>query len=171
LVDDLLDFAKIEAGKLELELRATDLTELLRNNLILGARSAQHKNIELVSKIEGQPRPILIDARRIEQVLNNLVSNAVKFSQPGTRISVTLHFDDRELILTVADQGLGIPANELGNLFKPFSRTSNVGTANESSTGLGLVITRRIVEAHRGRIQVDSQVGVGSTFRVILPLH
>jgi signal transduction histidine kinase len=169
LVNDLLDFSKVEAGKLELERRPADLAELLRHSLKINAMLARRKSIALELEVEGREQPIPIDARRIEQVLNNLIGNGVKFSHPGTRIKVSLHFTDSEATLAVADQGLGIPADEIGKLFKPFSRTSTRGTANEPSTGLGLAICRRIVEAHQGRIWVESQVGIGSTFYVVLP--
>jgi two-component system sensor histidine kinase/response regulator len=103
-------------------------------------------------------------------VLDNLLTNAIKFSNSGSEVSVRVSRDDRALLIAVEDHGLGIPADELGNLFQPFGRTSVRPTGGESSTGLGLAISRRIVEAHKGRIEVDSTGGLGSTFRVILPI-
>jgi signal transduction histidine kinase len=105
----------------------------------------------------------------MQQVLNNLVSNALKFSVADTTIVVTLRCGAAEVTIAVADEGQGIAADELGKLFKPYSRTSTNSTANEKSTGLGLAIARRIVEAHGGRIRVESELGRGSTFYVSLP--
>ena len=111
-----------------------------------------------------------IDGPKIEQVLDNLLTNAAKFSNPGTRVKVTVRREDGTIRIAVADQGLGIPAPELAKLFEPFSRTSVKSTSGEKSTGLGLLIARRIVESHKGKISVQSEVGKGSTFTVVLPI-
>mgnify|MGYP003456848650 FL=1 len=110
------------------------------------------------------------DATKIEQVLNNLVSNAVKYSHAGTAVRVSVGAVGKEIVVAVRDQGQGIPGAELSKLFQPFSRTSVKSTAGEKSTGLGLAITHKIVEGHGGRIWVDSRQGEGSTFSFSLPL-
>ena len=111
-----------------------------------------------------------VDPGKIEQVINNLISNAVKYSHPDTGIQI---FADRQadvVRISVRDQGQGIPATELGGLFEPFVRASVQGTAGEKSTGLGLAIVKNIVEGHGGRIEVRSSVNQGSEFTVTLPV-
>jgi signal transduction histidine kinase len=102
-------------------------------------------------------------------VLNNLISNAVKFSTPGTSVTVRAGPQNGRVVISVADQGPGIPAEEMRKLFKPFGRTSVRPTGGERSTGLGLAICRRIVEAHEGRIWAESEPGRGSVFAFALP--
>lgn len=169
LIDDMLDYSKIDAGRLELTLAPIDFADLIEQNLAFNAILANKKGIELRFERAGLAPPLVLDARRIQQVLNNLISNALKFSHGGGTITVTLSAGDREVTLAVADEGQGIAADELGKLFKPFSSTRTRSTANEKSTGLGLAIVRRIVEAHGGYIRVESEVGRGSTFYVTLP--
>ena len=170
LVNDLLDVSKIEAGKLDLELEDADLAALVQRNLKLNMSLAQRKAIRIVFATGPEPVNVSVDPGKIEQVLTNLVTNAVKFSQPGTTVTVRLWPDNGEARLSVGDQGPGIPAAEVEKLFRPFQRTSVKSTGGESSTGLGLAIVRKIVEGHRGRIWVESTVGRGSTFHVALPI-
>jgi signal transduction histidine kinase len=170
LIDDLLDYAKLDAGHLEIQPVAVDVAELVRDNLAFNSILANKKGIKLRLESAG-PLPLLkLDARRFQQVLNNLISNALKFSHSGSTIKVTLSCDPAEVTIAIADEGQGIAADELGKLFKPFSSTRTRSTANEKSTGLGLAIVRRIVAAHGGRIRVESKLGRGSTFYVTLPI-
>lgn len=170
LVNDLLDVSKIEAGKLNLETEEVDLIDLVRRNLKLNTYLAQRKRIQLVLNAGNEPLILSVDPGKIEQVLSNLVTNAIKFSEPGTTVEVRINRVDNEARLSVRDQGPGIPAPDLKNLFRPFQTTSVKSTGGEPSTGLGLVIVRKIVEGHRGRIWVESVVGAGSTFHVALPI-
>jgi signal transduction histidine kinase len=112
----------------------------------------------------------MMDPDRINQVVNNLITNAVKFSYPNTVITLRARAEDNTVAISVQDQGQGIPAKDLGKMFTEFGRASVRPTAGEKSTGLGLAIVKRMVEAHGGRIWVESQVGVGSTFTFTLPL-
>jgi signal transduction histidine kinase len=170
LIDDMLDFTKISAGRLELELKPTDVAELIRENLAFNAILAKKKGSTLQFDA-GASAPLLnLDAKRVHQVLNNLVSNALKFSVAGSIIMISLRCAADEVTIAVADHGQGIAADELGNLFKAYSRTRTRSTGNEKSTGLGLAIVRRIVEAHGGHIRVESELGRGSTFFVSLPM-
>jgi signal transduction histidine kinase len=169
LIDDMLDYSKIDAGRLELQLSPVDVAELIRQNLAFNTILAGKKGISLRFEIEGAPPVLNLDSRRIQQVLNNLISNGLKFSNPGSSITITLLTREAAVTIAVADQGLGIRADELGKLFKPYSRTSTKSTAGEKSTGLGLAIVRRIVEAHGGSIRAESKLGRGSTFYVSLP--
>jgi signal transduction histidine kinase len=169
LIDDMLDYSKIDAGRLELELHPVNVAELIRQNLAFNSILANKKGIKLRFECEGPPPTLNLDSRRIQQVLNNLISNGLKFAYGGTTITVTLKSGADEVTIAVADQGQGIAADELGKLFKPYSQTRTRSTASEKSTGLGLAIVRRIVEAHGGSIRVESELGRGSTFYVSIP--
>jgi two-component system, sensor histidine kinase len=169
LIDELLDVASIEAGLLHLDRRRSDLGKMLKRNVRLNAKLARQKQIQVDLQIEGALPKLSFDEGKIEQVLNNLISNAVKFSQPGTVVEVRAGVHDGSMLISVRDQGPGIPETEREKLFQPFGRTSVRGTASERSTGLGLAIARKIVEGHGGRIWMESQVGVGSVFLFTLP--
>jgi two-component system, OmpR family, sensor kinase len=169
LIDDIHDYSKIDAGRLELQLHPVDVAELIRQNLEFNSILANKKGIKLRFENEGVPPPLKLDSKRIQQVFNNLISNALKFSRGGSTITVTLRGHAAGVTIAIADEGQGIANNELGKLFKPFSSTSTRSTAGEKSTGLGLAIVRRIVEAHGGHIWVESELGRGSIFFVSLP--
>lgn len=171
LVDDLLDVSQIEAGKLHLDLQPVDLGELVRRAVTLNRLLAARKKIALDYCAPPAEKPLLLDARKIEQVLNNLIGNAVKFSAPGTTVRVRCKCDARGAEIAVEDRGQGIREADLSKLFQPFSRTATVPTGGEQSTGLGLAIVRRIVEGHGGQVRVESAVGRGSTFSFTLPVR
>jgi len=170
LVNDLLDVAQIESGKLYLEMLPIDLVTVLEQNVAINRTLAARKNIELALVLNERSVPATADKAKLEQVLNNLIGNAVKFSQPHTRVSVSIATDKNEVVISVSDQGPGIPRDELKNLFTPFQRTSVRPTGDEKSTGLGLAIAQRIVRGHKGRIWVESEVGIGTTFYVSIPI-
>jgi hypothetical protein len=132
---------------------------------------ASNKDIEIQTAIDGPLPKMRLDPDKIEQVLNNLISNAIKYSHPNSTITVQLTREDTHVLLSVQDEGQGIPAEDIDKLFKPFQRTSVQSTAGEKSTGLGLVIVKRIVKGHGGKIWVESEVGEGSTFFVSLPFN
>ncbi len=170
LVDDLLDVTTIEAGRLTLDRQPSDLGQLLADNVTLSRTLAARKDIAIeLATATGLP-PVALDPRRIEQVLNNLVGNAIKFSPAGRKVVVSAVSEGDAVIISIADQGPGLPASDLPNLFKPFARATARGTAGEKSTGLGLAIVRKIVEAHGGRIWVETELGRGATFFVSLPV-
>lgn len=172
LVDDLLDVARIEAGILDLDLAPVDLDALVEHNVALNRVLAepQGTRIELRRNV-GMPKlpDMVLDAAKIEQVLNNLIGNAVKFSPPGSTVEVRLAAGEEGVTLSVRDQGDGIRPEELETLFRPFQKGRNRSTAGEKSTGLGLAIVKRIVEGHRGEIRVESAPGEGAVFHVRLP--
>jgi signal transduction histidine kinase len=170
MVDDLLDVSVIESGRLELAPQPTDLCTLIERNVVLNRVLAEKKQIQLTFRAAGDLPLLLLDAAKIEQVLNNLISNAVKFSHPGSVVEIRITKDRDRAMVTVQDQGQGIPADEVENLFRWFGKTSVRGTEGESSSGLGLAIAQKIVLGHHGTIWVDSEVGTGSTFYVSLPL-
>jgi signal transduction histidine kinase len=170
VIDDLLDIAQIEAGKLNLDRQPTDIISLVAHNINLNRVLMAKQQRQLVFQHPEHLPELLVDAAKIEQVLNNLITNAAKFSGPGSTVTVSLTRQQDTVIISVKDEGRGIPEAELGRLFKPFGRTSVQSTTGERSTGLGLVIVRKIVEGHQGKIWVESEVGKGSTFYFSLPL-
>jgi len=170
MVTDLLDVSAIEAGRLRLDRAPTDLVELLLRSVKLNGVLATRKDIAVTLESGGARPMVNLDGGKIEQVLNNLIGNAVAFSHRHRPVAVRLGVDESTVTVAVEDRGQGIPAADVPLLFKPFSRTSVRGTEGEQSTGLGLAIVRNIVEGHGGRIWLDSQVGVGSTFFFTLPL-
>jgi signal transduction histidine kinase len=170
LVNDLLDVAIIESGKLQLDLWPTDLKPLLSRSVMLNGILAKRKGIELrLSEYPEVPK-LAVDPSKIEQVINNLLSNAVNYSKPNTTVDIRLELSESELVISVKDEGPGIPGNELDKLFRPFERTTVRTSNGEKSSGLGLAIARKIVLGHRGRIWLESEVGKGSVFYVALPI-
>ncbi len=168
LVNDLLDIAIIESGQLYLDLEPTDLTFVIRHTVGV-YRALAAKKMITISLVETPLPALLLDAAKIEQVINNLLGNAMKFSPANTTITVGIEKYPTEIRVWVQDQGPGIPENEREKLFHLFQRTSVRSTAGEKSTGLGLAIAQRIIQGHGGRINVESQVGQGTIFTVILP--
>jgi len=167
MVGDLLDATRIEAGKLELQLEERDARELARSVVELYQASGASHELRLV--LPEAPVPLFCDGTRIEQVLNNLVSNALKYSPAGSSIEVVVAREDEQALLCVSDQGIGLSNEERRCLFAAFKRGSGA-RERAPGAGLGLSVARRIVEAHGGRIDVESQPGKGSVFRVRLPL-
>lgn len=171
LVDDLLDITAIESGKLELRIESVAVSRIFQACVDLNTIPASQKQITVDTQIaDGLPR-VSVDPAKMEQVVNNLVSNAIKFSHAGSRVLLQARpgGDPRMVELSVTDQGQGVPADELEKLFQPFQKSSVRATAGEKSTGLGLTIVRRIVEEHGGQIQVQSEVGKGTTFTITVP--
>ncbi len=176
VINDILDFSKIEAGKMELEEQPFDLHECVESALDLVARQAHEKNLELTYIISEHAPPMVVgDVTRIHQVLVNLLSNAVKFTQEGEVIvTVTSHpqpNDTHEITFTVQDTGIGIPQERLGRIFDAFSQADASTTRQFGGTGLGLTISKRLIEMMGGRIWVESQVGIGSTFSFSLRMR
>jgi two-component system sensor histidine kinase MtrB len=166
MVGDLLDTVRIESGQLELILEEHDLRESARAVFELYLLMASEH--ELVLSSAQEEVKVSCDSNRIEQVLGNLVSNAIKYSQPGSRVEIKVESRGKEALLEVIDQGTGIEEEALPKLFEPFQR---VGTASKQApgVGLGLSVAKRIVEAHGGRIAVESSLGYGAKFQVWLP--
>ncbi|XXF77836.1 HAMP domain-containing sensor histidine kinase [Myxococcaceae bacterium GXIMD 01537] len=167
MVGDLLDATRIEAGRLDLQFEERDARELVRAVVELYQSSEPGHVLRLF--VPEDAVMVRCDPARMEQVLTNLVSNALKYSPSGSRVDVGVQSEGRDAVFAVTDQGIGISPEERRGLFAPFSRT---GQARERApgVGLGLSVTRRIVEAHGGHIEVDSEPGRGSTFRVRLAL-
>ncbi|MGM0505629.1 MAG: sensor histidine kinase [Bacteroidota bacterium] len=171
IVEELLDISAIEAGRVSLTRERIDVGEWVESSANLYRGRAERKEIQLEVRVPETPVWCHVDGNKIRQIVNNLVSNAIKFSDGGTSVSVLLEKNGQtdELVMTVQDQGQGIPADELHKLFVPFSKISVQSTDEEKSTGLGLAITQKLVQAHNGEIRVDSTPGEGSEFVVTIP--
>ena len=170
LINELLDVTKINSGRLDLRLQETDAAELLGKAVRFNAFVAGKKGVAVLDSVPKDIGTARLDPERFRQVMDNLIGNAVKYSEPGTTVTVGAKKGSGRLEIWVADQGLGIQPAELGRIFEPFFKASARPTAGESSHGLGLAIVKRMVELHHGTISVESAVGKGSRFTVSLPL-
>jgi PAS domain S-box-containing protein len=176
VIDDILDYSKIEAGKLELERAPFDLRECVEGALDIVAPRASQKEIELGCLIDdGVPAGIVGDVARLRQVLLNLLSNAVKFTEEGevvVRVAAeAAGASSHRLRLAVRDTGIGIPEDRMGRLFESFSQVDASTTRRYGGTGLGLAISKRLVELMGGTLTVESEEGEGSTFRIELTVE
>jgi len=168
-VEHLLDLGRIESGRLRLDKQPTDLGRLVANAIrSMEALSTRHR---LASHFPAEPLVAAVDAKRVEQVLRNLLDNAIKYSPEGGTITVQAYADNVQILLAVSDEGIGIPAEEWDRVFERFHRVENEITRRMRGAGLGLAVCQGIVEAHGGRIWVESQPGAGSTFCFTLPLR
>lgn len=166
MLEDLLDAARVEAGHLELRITRRDLRDVCREVVETFREGAPRH--ELLLLLPAEPVPLAFDPLRIEQVLTNLVSNAIKYSPRGGVVEVELGQRERHAVLEVRDHGIGIPEEDRKRIFEPFRR-SGASRGLVPGAGMGLFVARRIVEAHRGRIEVESECGIGTRFRVHLP--
>jgi len=169
LINDILDLSKIEAGRMELEVSDFDLPGAIDNALILVRERASRRGITLGHSVDERLGQIRGDARKVKQVLLNLLSNALKFTPEGGRIDVDGRVHDGVAKVSVADTGVGIAPEDQEVVFEEFRQ---VGAADKKveGTGLGLALSRKFIELHGGRIWVTSAVGKGSTFTFTLPL-
>jgi PAS domain S-box-containing protein len=171
-VSDFLDLSKIEAGHLELNKKPVDLKALIQEILLEHSIQAEKRKISLRSQIEDELPRIWVDSRRFNQVLSNLLSNALKFSNNGGTIEVGAdRRGGHEINVWVKDTGVGIGSDEIGQLFEKYRQVSTGRSSGHKGTGLGLAICKRIVEAHGGRIWAESKVGKGTTFFICLPIE
>jgi len=167
LINDLLDLAKIEAGRMELEVSQVALPEILRGAVSMQAERASRGRIKLGLTVEPEEIAVTADERRVRQVVFNLVSNAIKFTPPEGHIEVSARLADRYVEVAVSDTGPGIAPEDVEAIFEEFEQTSE-GKKVEG-TGLGLPLSRKLVELHGGRLWAESEPGNGSTFRFTLP--
>ena len=168
LVEDLLEASRAEVGRLSMKKQAIDLPAIIRSTVGQMATLAPHHRFRLELP-EGVP-PLRADPGRIEQVLRNLLSNATKFSPSGSQVTVRLAVEEGRVVVSVTDQGVGISKEDMASLFLPFHRVRQAGGREVKGVGLGLYISRSIVEAHGGAMWVESQLGKGSTFYFSLPI-
>lgn len=169
LVGDLLFTAQVDSGRFPLERRETDVVDLVREAVASSGPHAQREGIDITAEVPDAPVWISVDAGRIGQALDNLLSNAIKFTGDGGRVSAAVRVLDGTVELAVRDTGVGIPEDEQGMLFTRFFRASTATRNAVPGVGLGLTITRAIVLAHGGSMEVASSEGVGTEFRMLLP--
>jgi signal transduction histidine kinase len=171
LVEDLLDFGRMDAGRREYRIEPVDLHELIRDG-IDAYRSESTGNGHAI-ELSADQHVLIVDADReaLQRVVRNLLENAVKYSPDRPRVWVEARADGHGALLRVRDEGIGIPPQERGRIFEKFVRGDAAKRACIPGTGIGLAMVREIVEVHRGELDVQSEVGRGSTFEVWLPLR
>jgi signal transduction histidine kinase len=164
VVNDFLSVSIIESGVFSINLESIDYNEFLKSVINLNRTWAEKKNIEISLDYLSDTAYIYADRGKLSQVLNNLISNGLKYSEPGSHLKIKVINDGEYLTTSVIDQGQGISEDEISNLFNYFSKTSSTTTAGESSTGIGLAISKKIIEAHEGIIGLESEINKGSNF-------
>ncbi|TGL45097.1 response regulator [Leptospira perdikensis] len=169
LVDDILDFSKMKNRDLDLDLKAIDLHQICDLVLVISRPLYFTKNLTVRNHVPMDFPPILGDEARLQQILFNLIGNAIKFTEKG-RIDVSAEIMERMLVLSIKDTGIGIPKDKFADIFRSFEQVDASTTRKFGGTGLGLAISKRLVELHGGTIWVESTEGEGSTFRFTLPL-
>ncbi len=170
LANDLLDVTRLQAGELVLQFEPTDLVDLVRRVTERLQMTTMQHTLSVESTLPSLP--LSLDVRRMEQVFSNVIDNAIKYSPDGGDIEITIREarEAQEVVISIRDHGIGIPLHEQGRIFERFARASNSGAHRIGGTGLGLYLSREIVERHTGRIWFESVQGQGSTFFIALPL-
>jgi signal transduction histidine kinase/ActR/RegA family two-component response regulator len=171
LINDILDLSKIEAGKLDLKIQLCSVAEVCQASLQLTKGMAQQKRHKVNFSMEPAGISVQADARRLKQMLVNLLSNAVKFTPEGGEIGLEARgiYAENVLKISVWDRGIGIQTEDLQRLFKPFVQLDSSLTRQAAGTGLGLSLVHRLTELHGGRMEVESSLGQGSRFTIVLP--
>jgi len=170
LINDVLDLSKVEAGQVELEVAPFSLRDALESGVVMVRERATRDGVQVALSADPQVDVVEGDERRIRQVIFNLLSNAVKFTPTGGRVDVASARRDGEVRVSVVDTGPGIAPEDLERVFEEFQQTE-LGAAQREGTGLGLALSRKLIDLHGGRIWAQSEVGKGSTFVFTLPLE
>jgi len=168
LIDDVLDLAKVEAGQIELRVAPFSLPDVLEGGAVVVRERATRDDVRVSVTSDPGITTVIGDERRIRQVIFNLLSNAVKFTPAGGEVSISAARVDGEIRISVRDTGPGIPSEDQERIFEEFQQ-AEAGKEQHEGTGLGLALSKRLVELHDGRIWVDSKPGNGSTFTFTLP--
>jgi signal transduction histidine kinase len=169
LSSELLDLSKMESGLIHLEKQNLQLVPVIRDQIVFHQEKALAKKITLEAAEMAELPEVLANKMNMEEVLSNLISNAIRYTPESGKIVVAGGVEGDYVRISVSDNGFGIAPEDLGRIFQRFYRVKNEKTRQIIGTGLGLPIVKSIVEAHHGRLQVDSQVDVGSTFSVFIP--
>jgi len=171
LINDLLDFSRIEAGKLSLEIDTVSVNDVCQVSLQITLDAAHKKQIRVSTTLDHAVETIQADERRLKQILVNLLSNAVKFTPKGGSIKLEVNGDAKNglVYFSVQDTGIGIAEEDIKYLFDPFVQLDGGLNRAQEGTGLGLSLVHRLTELHKGRISVESQIGKGSRFTISLP--
>jgi two-component system cell cycle sensor histidine kinase PleC len=169
LVNDILDFSAIEASKRQMEMEAFSFDEILRDSIRNVERQMAEKELHLNRDVADDLPPMYADKRSVYQIMLNLLTNAVKFTNPGGSITVHAECDDELFTFTVSDTGIGIEASQLDTITEPFAQTHSNAHIAGTGTGLGLTIVKSLVEAHKGTLVIDSVLGEGTSITISLP--
>ncbi len=164
LINDILDFSKIKNTGLELELRTVDFNVICRSVAALTAPLAAKKNIEIITDVPNDPTPVWADEDRLQQILYNLIGNALKFT-PAGHIRIYTEIDEKDVNVFIEDTGIGIPESDMEMIFESFSQAHGGASREYEGTGLGLSVARNLIRLHNGEISVTSEVSKGSTFK------
>jgi len=170
MVNSLLDISRIESGKATMKMEEQDLKTMIINVVDLIMIQCKAKNIELVADVQGILPHVLADRSQVERIFINLLGNAVKFTPQNGKITIRAKQKGKEVQVDISDTGIGIPPDALSSIFEEFYRVDNAINQQVKGTGLGLALVKRIVEAHKGRIWVESIIDKGSTFSFTLPI-
>ncbi len=170
LVNDILDFSKLEAGMLEVFNEPTDLKEVIDEVLKTYDVISERKSVKIIVDIPKDFPIVVTDRRKIAQIIDNLLSNAIKFTEQGN-VTLSVKRDNDMLKVVVSDTGIGIPEKELADIFAPFQQIDGSTTRRYEGTGLGLALIDKLLKIQNGSITVDSKVGEGTTFTVLLPFN
>ncbi|WP_217587179.1 ATP-binding protein [Lentibacillus saliphilus] len=170
LVNDILDFSKLKYDALELQLKPVYVEAIVDIVITVSKPLIKNKPIKLIKNLDETLPPVFADENRLQQILYNLLDNAIKYTDNGT-ITITATVTDGGMQISVSDTGKGIPERERKNIFNPFQQVDHSISRSVGGTGIGLSITKRLVDLHGGRLTVDSKLGKGSTFSVMLPIY
>ena len=169
LIDDLLNVSRIESGR-ALQMNWGEFEPLAIIEKVMQAQRSYTDKHKLILDFEGEVPKILGDSDKFDQILTNLLSNSIKYSPSGGEVRVGVEASEREFVMTVSDQGIGMPTDKLPRIFEKFERVDNRDTRQAGGTGIGLFLVKHLVERHEGTIDVKSKVGEGTTFTINLPL-
>lgn len=170
VINDILDISKIEAGELELDEMATDLNDVISEALTLASQRAIGKNLTVTSDISDDLPMLFVDDRMIKQVLVNLLSNAVKFTPDGGSVVVSAKCDpDHQILVSVRDTGIGIAEKDIPRAMQPFEQVRRSAKLSHGGTGLGLSLSKKLVELHGANMFINSELGVGTTVTIMFP--
>ncbi|MCX9085090.1 MAG: HAMP domain-containing sensor histidine kinase [Candidatus Methanoperedens sp.] len=170
IINDILDLSKVEADKIDLYIEKMSLSEIIDISISLIKDIAKQKNIQTIKELDPGSDILEADKDRIRQILFNILNNAVKFSKPEGKVTITSRKEGDYIQISVIDNGIGIKEEDIGKLFKEFEQLDKGISRNYGGAGLGLIISKKLIELHGGRIWLQSKYGEGTTFTFTLPL-
>ena len=171
LITDMLDMAKIEAGKLELNLETVDFTGTVEDSVRMLRDRAEEAGLDLSLALPDHPLFVTADRRAVKQIMLNLLSNAIKFTPMGGSVGVSLSDESGSASIRICDSGIGIPADDLERLGRPFEQVEGDPMIAKNGAGLGLALVRALTEKHGGTLTITSEEGVGTEVTVTFPHH